>query len=136
MTRLIVIYIFSIFRLKIKLAKLEVSINHPSTKNAETINVGSKHPTSEGHLWFRQQQHQQQIPGGRTWEAGRECSGSKLRQCHIDDEINFQRGGEYENHQQQQQQKSQFTTPEQQQNSNRERRKAIRATPVDEEDYP
>lgn len=94
---------------------------HPS-KNGETADDRSKYPSSEGHLWFRQQ------VGNRPGAIGREVGGK--RQCGIS-RVDIGGGGES-----QEQQKEEITSSGQQQNSNRERRKAFRAAPVDEEDYP
>lgn len=85
-----------------------MSINHSSGKNGEAINIGSKNPSSEGHLWFRQQQQPGAI--GKTWETGRDVIKQQSDESDAE--------------------------PRLQQNSNRERRKALRAAPVDEEDYP
>lgn len=92
----------------------------PEGKNVETTDNGSKHPSSEGHLWFREQM------GSRTW-TGRESFGSRQRGI---SGIDIRRGGEPE-----EQQEEKIEASRQQQNSNRERRKAFRAAPVDEEDY-
>lgn len=103
-----------------------MSINHTCDNNGETTDDRSKHPSSEGHLWFRQQM------GGRptstsTWTIGGQGIGPRQRGVNG---INERRGGESEK-----QQEEEITTTGQQQNINRERRKAFRASPVDEEDY-